>query len=46
MQAKWDGSAWAKKISVRKNRAALTDFGRFKVMIAKKQKSATIKAAL
>jgi len=42
LQAKWDNSSWAKKLSNRKKRAALSDFDRFKVMVAKKQKSEII----
>ena len=42
IQAKWDGSSWAKKLVSKKKRASLSDFDRFKVMIAKKQKSAII----
>jgi len=37
--AKWETSAWAKKIKTKKTRANLSDFDRFKVMVAKKQKS-------
>lgn len=40
--AKWEASSWAKKLATRKKRASLSDFDRFKVMVAKKQKSATI----
>ena len=39
MLASWEATAWAKKLASKKNRAGLDDFGRFKVMIAKKQKS-------
>ena len=35
----WAKSAWAKKIAAKKTRASLNDFQRFKVMVAKKQKS-------
>jgi len=35
---KWNNSAWAKKIEQKKTRAALNDFDRFKVMLAKKAK--------
>ena len=42
IQAKWDGSSWAKKLVAKQKRASLTDFDRFKVMVAKKQKSAII----
>jgi large subunit ribosomal protein L14e len=37
--AKWESSSWAKKLASRKKRASLSDFDRFKVMVAKKQRS-------
>mmetsp|Transcript_18263 Transcript_18263/g.22359 ORF Transcript_18263/g.22359 Transcript_18263/m.22359 type:complete len:134 (+) Transcript_18263:66-467(+) len=40
--AKWESSSWAKKLSSKKKRASLSDFDRFKVMVARKQKSAII----
>jgi large subunit ribosomal protein L14e len=40
--SKWEATSWAKKLSSKKKRADLSDFGRFKVMVAKKQKSAII----
>ena len=43
VQAKWDATAWAKKLANKKKRAALGDFDRYKVMVAKKQKSAAAK---
>ena len=39
---KWNSTAWAKKLENKKKRANLSDFDRFKVMIAKKQKSKII----
>jgi len=39
---KWEASSWAKKLSSKKKRANLSDFGRFKVMIAKKERSIII----
>lgn len=39
---KWEATSWAKKLSAKKKRAALNDFDRFKVMVARKQKSAII----
>jgi len=36
---KWAKSAWAKSIETRNKRANLTDFDRFKIMLAKKQVS-------
>ncbi|ORY21583.1 putative 60S ribosomal protein L14 [Rhizoclosmatium globosum] len=38
----WAKTSWAKKLAVRKVRENLSDFDRFKVMIAKKQKRAII----
>lgn len=40
--AKWEGSSWAKKLDAKKKRSNLSDFERFKVMVAKKQKSSII----
>mmetsp|Transcript_13944 Transcript_13944/g.32460 ORF Transcript_13944/g.32460 Transcript_13944/m.32460 type:complete len:135 (+) Transcript_13944:160-564(+) len=40
--AKWEASSWAKKLSSKKIRANLSDFARFKAMVAKKQKSEII----
>jgi large subunit ribosomal protein L14e len=42
----WNNSSWAKKLSSRSKRANLSDFDRFKVMVAKKQKSAIIAAKM
>lgn len=42
LMAKWEASSWAKKLASKKKRANLDDFGRFKVMVAKKQKAAII----
>jgi large subunit ribosomal protein L14e len=36
---KWSATSWAKKLEAKKRRSNLGDFDRFKVMIAKKQKS-------
>jgi large subunit ribosomal protein L14e len=35
--AQWEGSSWAKKLSAKNKRAGLSDFDRFKVMVAKQQ---------
>ena len=40
--ATWEASSWAKKMNSKKVRANLSDFDRFKVMVAKKQKSEII----
>lgn len=42
MDSKWEATSWAKKLAAQKKRAALTDFDRFKVMVAKKQKAEII----
>jgi len=39
---KWETSSWAKKLASKKKRASLSDFDRFKVMVARKQKSSII----
>eukprot|EP00123_Amoebidium_parasiticum_P000948 comp11901_c1_seq1/m.6548 comp11901_c1_seq1/g.6548 ORF comp11901_c1_seq1/g.6548 comp11901_c1_seq1/m.6548 type:complete len:136 (-) comp11901_c1_seq1:78-485(-) len=43
--AKWEKSAWAKKLATRKARASLTDFDRFKVMVLRKKRSAILNQA-
>eukprot|EP00529_Nitzschia_sp_RCC80_P032952 CAMPEP_0113494224 /NCGR_PEP_ID=MMETSP0014_2-20120614/28996_1 /TAXON_ID=2857 /ORGANISM="Nitzschia sp." /LENGTH=134 /DNA_ID=CAMNT_0000388109 /DNA_START=385 /DNA_END=789 /DNA_ORIENTATION=- /assembly_acc=CAM_ASM_000159 len=40
--AKWEATSWAKKLAAKKKRANLSDFDRFKVMVAKKQKAEII----
>ena len=40
--AQWEATAWAKKLAAKKKRAATSDFDRFKVMVARKQKSRII----
>mmetsp|Transcript_17189 Transcript_17189/g.37281 ORF Transcript_17189/g.37281 Transcript_17189/m.37281 type:complete len:134 (+) Transcript_17189:119-520(+) len=42
IESKWEKTSWAKKLASKKKRANLSDFDRFKVMVAKKQKSAII----
>jgi large subunit ribosomal protein L14e len=46
IDTKWETSSWAKKIKSRKLRANLSDFDRFKVMVAKKQKAEIISKQL
>uniref|UniRef100_A0A7S1TTL0 Large ribosomal subunit protein eL14 domain-containing protein n=1 Tax=Phaeomonas parva TaxID=124430 RepID=A0A7S1TTL0_9STRA len=46
VEKKWAATSWAKKIAAKKRRANLNDFERFKVMIAKKQKSRIVKKQL
>jgi len=46
VMGKWGESAWAKKLKAKETRANMTDFERFKLMVAKKKRSAVVKAAL
>lgn len=46
IQEKWEATSWAKKIALRKKRAALNDFDRFKIMLAKKEKSRVVRQEL
>ena len=41
--ATWSKSAWAQKIDKKNKRKALTDFDRFKVMMAKKERAKAVK---
>eukprot|EP00441_Pelagodinium_beii_P047269 CAMPEP_0197619972 /NCGR_PEP_ID=MMETSP1338-20131121/899_1 /TAXON_ID=43686 ORGANISM="Pelagodinium beii, Strain RCC1491" /NCGR_SAMPLE_ID=MMETSP1338 /ASSEMBLY_ACC=CAM_ASM_000754 /LENGTH=133 /DNA_ID=CAMNT_0043189031 /DNA_START=66 /DNA_END=467 /DNA_ORIENTATION=- len=43
---KWSESAWAKKLNAKEARASLTDFDRFKLMVAKKKRATAVKKAL
>merc|ERR1719163_1467028 len=40
---KWSETAWAKKLAAKKVRAEMTDFDRFKLMVARKKRSAAVK---
>ena len=42
----WNSCAWAKKIENKRKRAAMGDFDRFKLMVARKQRSELIAAKL
>ncbi len=41
-KAKWEATAWAKKIAAKRTRANLSDFDRFKVLQAKRAKKALL----
>merc|ERR1719145_502947 len=43
---KWKATAWAKKLAAKEARAAMTDFDRFKLMVAKKRRAQVVKTAL
>lgn len=40
--AKWENTTWAKKLAAKAKRASLTDFERFQLMVARKQKAKLI----
>ena len=44
--AKFNASSWGKKITTQATRKSLTDFDRFKVMVARVKRSAIMKRAL
>ncbi|CAM8887418.1 hypothetical protein QQ045_025166 [Rhodiola kirilowii] len=43
---KWENSSWGRKLIVQKRRASLTDFDRFKLMLAKIKKAAVVRQEL
>ena len=43
---KWENSSWGRKLIVQKRRAALNDFDRFKLMLAKIKKGGLIRHEL
>merc|ERR1712032_139416 len=43
---KWSGTNWAKKLKAKASRTSMTDFERFKLMVARRKRSALIKAEL
>ncbi|KAJ1456147.1 ribosomal protein L14-domain-containing protein [Pelagophyceae sp. CCMP2097] len=42
----WAATTWAKKLSAKAKRASLTDFQRFQLMVARKQRAALVNAKL
>ncbi|PKI65199.1 hypothetical protein CRG98_014348 [Punica granatum] len=46
VQAKWEKSSWGRKLIVQKKRAALNDFDRFKLMLAKIKRGGLIRQEL
>merc|ERR1719313_1746393 len=43
---KWSETAWAKKLAAKKTRSEMNDFQRFKLMVAKKNRSKAVKKNL
>merc|ERR1719408_96781 len=46
IMAKWSATAWAKKLKAKETRASMSDFDRFKLMVAKKNRSKAVKKTL
>jgi len=46
VMTKWGQTAWAKKLKAQKTRSEMNDFDRFKLMVARKKRSAAIKKTL
>ena len=44
IMGKWEATSWAKKLAAKKARANMSDFDRFKLMCARKQRSKAVKA--
>mmetsp|Transcript_13014 Transcript_13014/g.35451 ORF Transcript_13014/g.35451 Transcript_13014/m.35451 type:complete len:112 (+) Transcript_13014:2-337(+) len=43
---KWSETAWAKKVKAKEVRAKMTDFERFKLMVARRKRSAEVKVVM
>merc|ERR1711920_610855 len=46
VMAKWAATSWSKKLKAKEARSNMTDFGRFKLMVAKKKRAQVVKTAL
>ena len=46
LEGQWNATGWAKKLAIKKYRSQMTDFDRFKLMLAQKQKGRVLKKAL
>ncbi|KAL8055234.1 hypothetical protein ABFX02_04G043700 [Erythranthe guttata] len=46
VKGKWEKSSWGRKLIVQKRRAALNDFDRFKLMLAKIKKAGVVRQEL
>merc|ERR1712060_795939 len=44
--AKWSATSWGKKLAAKEARSTMTDFDRFKLMVAKKNRAKVVKTAL
>ncbi|XP_054799226.1 probable 60S ribosomal protein L14 [Prosopis cineraria] len=46
VKKKWENSSWGRKLIVQKRRASLTDFDRFKLMLAKIKRAGAVRQEL
>ncbi|KAF7837451.1 putative 60S ribosomal protein L14 [Senna tora] len=46
VKKKWENSSWGRKLIVQKRRASLNDFDRFKLMLTKIKRAATVRQEL
>mmetsp|Transcript_43940 Transcript_43940/g.125274 ORF Transcript_43940/g.125274 Transcript_43940/m.125274 type:complete len:84 (-) Transcript_43940:30-281(-) len=46
IMSKWAATAWAKKLKAKETRANMTDFDRFKLMLAKKRRAKAVRKVL
>merc|ERR1719168_570635 len=46
IMSKWSATAWAKKLAAKETRAKMTDFERFKLMVARKKRAAEVKSVI
>ncbi|XP_023006320.1 60S ribosomal protein L14-2-like [Cucurbita maxima] len=46
VQKKWENSSWGRKLIVKKRRASLNDFDRFKLMLAKIKRAGLVRQEL
>ncbi|XP_057796488.1 60S ribosomal protein L14-2-like [Salvia miltiorrhiza] len=46
VKGKWESNSWGRKLIVQKRRAALNDFDRFKLMLAKIKKAGVVRQEL
>ncbi|KAG6642715.1 hypothetical protein CIPAW_03G208700 [Carya illinoinensis] len=46
VKKKWENSSWGRKLIVQKRRASLTDFDRFKLMLAKIKRAGLVRQEL
>mmetsp|Transcript_108910 Transcript_108910/g.232710 ORF Transcript_108910/g.232710 Transcript_108910/m.232710 type:complete len:132 (-) Transcript_108910:103-498(-) len=46
IMGKWAASSWAKKLAAKETRTSMSDFDRFKLMVAKKKRAQAVKKVM